>query len=119
MKNRCFHVARFSSILLLMTLALSAPLQAQSDSEGSADFRATWPPQVFPNPTSGAITIDLGDLYEDVNIRLWNNAGEQVHQEYHHSARKIEMFISHKPGDYLLEINTAIAKTVRLRITRE
>jgi hypothetical protein len=110
---------RFGSILILIFLALSLAAQAQSRNGDTSDFRATWPPEVFPNPTSGAITIDLGDLYEDVNIRLWNNAGEQVHQEYHHSARKIAIFISSKPGDYVLEINTAIAKTVRLRITRE
>ena len=112
-------IARFSSAVVLMILMM--PLSLFSQSKGSTESNNTrnWPPEVFPNPTHGPLSLDLGATYQDVNIRLWNKKGEQIHQEYHRSARYIGFEIPGEAGDYVLEVNTATTKTVKLRVTKE
>lgn len=112
-------VARFSSAFFLFILMLPLVLISQSRSGIGNNPTEKWPPEVFPNPTHGPLSLDLGDMYQDVNIRLWNKQGEQIHQEYHRSAQYIGFEIPGPCGDYILEINTAITKTVKLRVTKE
>jgi hypothetical protein len=112
-------IARFSSAFFLMVLMLPLGLFSQSRSSAGNDPAVKWPPEVFPNPTHGPLSLDLGATYEDVNIRLWSSKGEQIHQEYHRSARYIGFEIPGPAGDYVLEINTAVTKTVKLRVTKE
>lgn len=112
-------IARFSSAFFLMVLMLPLGLFSQSRSSIGNDPVQKWPPEVFPNPTQGPLSLDLGATYQDVNIRLWNNKGVQVHQEYHRSARYIGFEIPGGAGEYILEVNTAVTKTVKLRVTKE
>ena len=112
------RIARFSSVIFILFWQQPV-LLAQSDASLESEQSSVWPPEVFPNPTGGPVRLDLGSEYEDVNIRIWNRMGEQVHQEYHRIARFLELTIPGDPGEYVLEINTSITKTVRLRLTKE
>ena len=112
-------VARFSSAFFLYILMLPMGLFSQSRSGTGSNLTEKWPPEVFPNPTHESVHLDLGETYQDVNIRLWNKKWEQVYHEYHRSARYIGFKIPGPPGEYLLEINTAVTKTVKLRVTKE
>ena len=62
--------------------------------------------QVYPNPTNGFISIDLGETYEEVTIDIFDNLGRLVSSEKYKSTKEIETEIVGEPGVYSLKITT-------------
>ncbi len=58
---------------------------------------------IFPNPSKGIVTIDLGTL-EDVSIRVFNVIGELIYQKENISNSLHQMKLDEVPGIYFVEV---------------
>lgn len=58
----------------------------------------------FPNPTKGNLTIELGQRYEFINLRVDNMLGQTVLIENYKDIDRIELDLDIEEGMYLIEI---------------
>ncbi len=73
---------------------------------------------IYPNPTNGIFTIDFGQTYRKVNIRLTDLTGKVIKEETVSQASIINMQTVEAKGVYFLHINdengnTAIIKLIK------
>tara|TARA_B100001540_G_C15625793_1_gene559774 strand:- start:162 stop:872 length:711 start_codon:yes stop_codon:yes gene_type:complete len=66
---------------------------------------------IYPNPTSGNVTVDLGEL-TNANIRVANLIGEVVHEAYRVSTPTYNFAILEAAGIYFVEISNENNKEV-------
>lgn len=59
---------------------------------------------LYPNPTNGKITIDLGGLYNNVRVVQYNLLGQIVKEESFDSIELIDTTVEGKPGAYQVAI---------------
>lgn len=59
---------------------------------------------VYPNPTNGELSIDLGATYDNVSISVIDALGKVIQSEKYSSAQKIDLNISGEKGIYFVEI---------------
>lgn len=59
---------------------------------------------LYPNPTSGKITIDLGDHFLNIKIKQFNTLGQLIKEEEIESTQEFETIIDGAPGTYQFEI---------------
>ncbi len=74
---------------------------------------------VYPNPTEGKITIDLGDFYQNVTLELKNTNGQVVSSANHGSGRTFECLVPGPSGSYLLNIRTKEVKEAVVKIIKK
>ncbi len=74
--------------------------------------------KIYPNPTSGNFTIDLGKEYSDVSIEVVNMLGQVISSQKYSSAKKIETEIPGAAGAYFLKIATHREGSKTLRIIK-
>jgi hypothetical protein len=60
--------------------------------------------KVFPNPSTGAFTIDLGSVYESTHITIRDLMGKVVSSSNHSSTSSIQLTIDDPIGIYFIEI---------------
>jgi len=72
--------------------------------------------QVFPNPTSGDITIELDTLYSKVELKLFNILGQVIQQKSLSNTQSFDYTIDGTSGIYLLQIITSegTSKTIKV-----
>lgn len=59
---------------------------------------------VYPNPTSGNLTIDLGALKGEVELTLRNNLGQTILSDYYNSGKIIHLDLDMSSGLYILQL---------------
>lgn len=59
---------------------------------------------VYPNPTNGNVTLDLGNLNSSSTIMLYNNQGQIVYEEIILSEQIVNLNLSLNPGSYYLSV---------------
>jgi hypothetical protein len=59
---------------------------------------------VYPNPTSGAFTIDLKNQYQQVDVEIYDVLGKCIHQEHYVDVREIHSIIDSNSGMYFIKI---------------
>ena len=74
---------------------------------------------VYPNPTEGKITIDLGGFYQNVTLKLTNTNGQVVLSANHGSGRTFECLVPGPSGSYLLNIRTKEGKEAVVKIIKK
>ncbi len=74
--------------------------------------------QVFPNPTNSQLSIDLGNTYREVHIRITNGLGQVVFEQKYDKLHKTKTELAGSPGIYLLEITTRSGKMALLKVIR-
>ncbi|MEZ4850446.1 MAG: T9SS type A sorting domain-containing protein, partial [Bacteroidia bacterium] len=62
--------------------------------------------KVYPNPTNGQLSIELGRYYSEVEIRLRNVLGQVVIRQNFKATGKILLDLALSPEVYLLEVDT-------------
>ena len=75
-------------------------------------------PKIFPNPTTGKLTIELNDLHERINISLRSIEGKLISSTNVESTKSFSYEINEKPGIYIIEISNNESKYARLRIIK-
>ncbi len=74
--------------------------------------------KVYPNPTTGKISIDLGEVYQNVTLELRNTNGKAVSSANHGLGRIFEHLIPGPSGPYLLDISTKEGKEAVVKIIK-
>lgn len=73
---------------------------------------------VYPNPSTGNFTIDLGQSYNEVMILITNSLGQTVKLEQYNELQLIEISLQSESGIYFVEItnNEGLRSKVKLII---
>lgn len=74
---------------------------------------------MYPNPSNGHFTIDLGKEYTDVTLQIYNMLGQQISSEKHLSAKVIEKQLNASAGTYFVKVSTAKEGSKTLRIIKQ
>lgn len=62
--------------------------------------------RVYPNPSNGIISIELGGEYNEVKLILFDNLGRIVANQLFTATKQIELVIDAVPGNYILKLQT-------------
>jgi hypothetical protein len=74
---------------------------------------------VYPNPTTGNLKIDLGDVYNEISIKVFNPLGQVIINENFGTADEINIEIEGSARMYILEINTEEGRTARVNVIKK
>lgn len=74
--------------------------------------------KVYPNPSNGHFTVDLGGEYTDVSIQIYNILGQVISSEKYSSAKTIDQEIKTSAGVYFVKVSTAKTGSNTLRIIK-
>lgn len=61
---------------------------------------------IYPNPTTSDIQLDLGQIYETVNILVYNSLGQQVNSSKQQHSQQATIVLPKAKGLYLLQVQT-------------
>lgn len=61
---------------------------------------------LYPNPTTKNVQIDLGQWYEDIHVQVYNNLGQLVQQKSPSSTAQFTVALPQDRGIYLLKVQT-------------
>jgi ligand-binding sensor domain-containing protein len=59
---------------------------------------------VYPNPTSGELTLDLDNTFDNITINIRTVTGKLVSTKKYMSSRNISLEINEPPGIYIVEV---------------
>lgn len=63
--------------------------------------------KLFPNPTMGKVTLDLGVIYEQATIQIWSTSGQMLQEINSQEQQKVQLDISQYPSAvYFIAVNT-------------
>jgi hypothetical protein len=74
--------------------------------------------RVYPNPTKGAFSIDLGTSYEDVTVSIRNLLGQDVLKKSFGGSNVLQLNIPGKAGMYFIEVNSGNKKAI-VKVVKE
>ncbi|AFL81150.1 subtilase family protease [Aequorivita sublithincola DSM 14238] len=74
---------------------------------------------LYPSPTNGWFTIDLGKEYSDVSVKIYNIMGQLISSEKYNSAKMIQQEINVSTGMYFVKVSTAKEGSNTLRIIKQ
>jgi len=74
---------------------------------------------LYPNPTNGNFTIDLGKEFTDVSTQITNMLGQVISSSTYASARTIEQEITASAGMYFVNISTSEGAIKTLKIIKK
>ena len=66
----------------------------------------------YPNPSDGDFTIDLGNIYESIAIKLTDLNGKLIETNYYNNTQFLHLKIEEPVGIYLLNIETEAKKAI-------
>jgi hypothetical protein len=73
---------------------------------------------VYPNPTNGNFTIDLGDNYNSFTVKMTDLNGRIIQSKEYHNTNLLNLKIDQSAGVYLLIIESAENKAI-VRLIKE
>lgn len=74
---------------------------------------------VYPNPSEGEVTVQVADVFDWVEVGVYDVAGQQIRAEEKMSATSKEIALHHLPkGVYLVKINTNLGTTQERIVVR-
>lgn len=74
---------------------------------------------VYPNPSNGNFTIDLGKEYTDVSVEIYNMLGQLISSEKYATAKTISQELDASAGTYFVKVSTAKEGSNTLRIIKQ
>lgn len=75
--------------------------------------------QVFPNPTTQDVTLDLGTGYQNISLKILSPTGAIIAEHKFVFAEKLQVKLPPHKGLYLLEINTEEGKNARMKVLKK
>jgi hypothetical protein len=74
---------------------------------------------LFPNPTSGNLSIELGQIFNEVTIKVMNVTGQTLSSKSFRSTDQIDFNIEGTSGVYLLEIRTDEGDLTTIKVLKK
>ncbi|MGO3184449.1 MAG: T9SS type A sorting domain-containing protein [Aequorivita sp.] len=74
---------------------------------------------MYPNPSKGYFTIDLGREYSNVNVEIYNMLGQPISSEKYPSVKIIKKEITSAAGVYFVRVSNAAEESKTLRIIKQ
>jgi hypothetical protein len=74
---------------------------------------------VYPNPTKGSFTLDMGTEYETLSLRLYSISGKLISVNEYKACREIEYQIDGAKGVYFLQVSSGKGEQARIKIMKE
>ena len=74
---------------------------------------------VYPNPTKGAVTVNLGAECKVIYVRLYTISGKLVSINEYKSRREIDYQIEGEKGVYFLHISSDKGEQARIKVMKE
>ena len=74
--------------------------------------------RLFPNPTNGNFSVDLGANYQDIEFSLRDLSGRLIQTNYFDGGQLFELKLNESAGVYLLQIDSA-GKLATIRLVKE
>lgn len=59
---------------------------------------------VYPNPTNGNFTIDLGNIFGKTEVQITDILGKVIESKSVNSAQKLDFFIQEAAGIYIITV---------------
>jgi hypothetical protein len=75
--------------------------------------------KIYPNPTKGDVHIELGKVYDNVEIRVLNVSGQLVSQQSFNGTDFVNLTIEGEMGVYFLEVRANLNIKAMLRIVKQ
>ncbi|MCH2229215.1 MAG: T9SS type A sorting domain-containing protein [Crocinitomicaceae bacterium] len=80
------------------------------------DFGSTF--KVYPNPTFGNLSVELGNVYNETTVKVYNALGQVLVNESFGSTDTLSIQIAGTTGMYILEIKTEVGKSAKIRVIK-
>jgi hypothetical protein len=93
-------------------------LKLRSTSVGVLENSLEYTLSVYPNPTKGAMNIDLGTSYDDVTLIIRNQLGQDVLKKSYSGANLLQINIPGEAGMYFIEVSSG-DKNAILKVVKE
>jgi len=61
--------------------------------------------QIYPNPTTGKFTVDLGKVFEAITIEIVDAKGKSIRTQHFEQKQLLDLLIEGAAGPYLIKIN--------------
>ena len=74
---------------------------------------------LYPNPTKGQFTIDLGNQYSNVNVQVTNMLGQVISKSNFGATNKIDQEITAEAGIYFVKITTDLKESKTFRMVKK
>jgi len=74
---------------------------------------------LYPNPSNGNFSIDLGKEYSNVIVDIYNVMGQIISSERYSSVKNIQNSINTLPGIYFVNVSTSAGESTNLRIIKQ
>lgn len=74
--------------------------------------------KVYPNPTKGAMNIDLGESYDEATVTISNALTQEIFKKIYFDAHQLQLNIPGAAGLYFIEVNAA-NKIAKLKVVKE
>jgi len=75
--------------------------------------------EFYPNPTSGKMTVNLGDMYDEIDVTVRNTLGQAVLSKNYKTTNILNFEIAGDKGVYFVEIRTIEGKTAIFKVIIE
>ncbi len=73
---------------------------------------------IYPNPASNYVSVDLGKIYQGVNLTLRNVLGQTIFNKEVNAMDEFQFEINEASGLYLLEIKTETGESATFKILK-
>jgi len=93
-------------------------LKLGSTSVGVLENSLEYTLSVYPNPTKGAMSIDLGSSYDDVTLIIRNQLGQDVLKKSYNGVNLLKINIPGEAGMYFIEVCCGDKKAI-LKVVKE
>ncbi|MCB9284288.1 MAG: T9SS type A sorting domain-containing protein [Lewinellaceae bacterium] len=70
----------------------------------ASDRALPTPVALFPNPTTGRFTLDLGSTYQEVTIEVMNTSGQVIQRQQLEQVQTLYLYLEQPPGLYFVKI---------------
>jgi hypothetical protein len=74
---------------------------------------------IYPNPTTGSITIDLDEIKTNLEVTLTNNIGQVIFAKQFKSTNLINIDLNNLKGIYFLQLETENGEIITRKIVKE
>ena len=79
----------------------------------------TRPIEIYPNPSSGELTIEMDNYYDNVEVALKSISGQLTSKQLYKNTRNINFEINQRTGLYIIEtkigsnLNSSLIKIIK------